>query len=163
MKKKTVKKKNKVKKKTTKKKNKKKTGRKLFDGKNVKIVIQKCEEVWSIGGSDAEAAFYADISTAALSDYLKKHSDVSERKDRLKEKTILKARREVVIGLNKNPDFSMKYLERKKSAEFGSKYTLNIKGVGLVVEQVVGIINKHVKDVEVKKAIADELKTLKYS
>jgi hypothetical protein len=103
-------------------------GRRQFDGKDIKIVIQKLEQVWGIGGSDAEAAFYADISKAALSDYLKKHPTLTERKADLKNKPILKARQEVVRGLDGNPEFSLKYLERKLPAEFAISTKIDLKG-----------------------------------
>jgi len=112
-----------------KKKNKPKNkgGRPLFDGKKKGVVIQKLEKVWAIGGSDAEAAFYADISKAALSDYLKKHKDLSERKESLLNKPVLKARQSVVSGLD-NSDFALKYLERKRSDEFSLKMKSEFSG-----------------------------------
>jgi hypothetical protein len=109
---------------TEKKKTKNKVGRPLFGGKDPKIVLQKLEQVWGIGGSDAEAAFFADISPAALSDYLKKHPKISERKAALKNRPILKARQEVVKGLEDNPEFALKYLERKLPGEFSLKNTI---------------------------------------
>lgn len=109
---------------TTKKKG---AGRKLFDGKKETDVIRKLEEVWAIDGTDEEAAFFADISKASLSDYLKKHPAISERKHALKNKPVLKARQEVVKGLAGDHEFSLKYLERKRSKEFSTKQDLNIK------------------------------------
>jgi hypothetical protein len=108
-------------KKKNKTKIKKKTGRKLFDGKNYDEVIRKLEQVWSIGGSDEEAAFFANIAKSSLCEFLKRSPLVSERKEALKNKTILKARQEVVKGLENNPEFSLKYLERKRRNEFALK------------------------------------------
>lgn len=101
--------------------NKKMAGRKLFDGKNPEIVLQQLEQVWSIGGSDKEASFYAGISPACLSDYLKNNPSIYERKIELKNKPILKARQEVIKGLDGNPEFALKFLERKMPDEFGAK------------------------------------------
>lgn len=98
-----------------------KVGRPIFDGKDVNIVIQKLEQVWSIGGTDKEACLYADISPAALSNYLKNHPVISERKTALLESPKLKARQEVIKGLSNNPEFALKYLERKASNEFAIK------------------------------------------
>jgi hypothetical protein len=94
-------------------------GRKLFDGKSEEIVIQKLEEVWALDGTDAEAAFYAGISPASLSDYLKKHPDVSERKQALSQKPVLKARQAVVKNLD-DPNHAFRYLEKKRRKEFGN-------------------------------------------
>ena len=107
------------------KSNPKDAGRKLFDGKSKEIVIQKLEEVWAIGGSDEEAAFYAGISKAALSDFLKKNIDISERKEALKEKPILKARQTVVRDLD-DPNGARWYLTKKRKLEFGE--TLELSG-----------------------------------
>jgi hypothetical protein len=106
----------------------KNAGRKIFDGKDKAITIQKLEQVWGIGGSDKEASFYADISPAALSDFLKKNPDITERKEALKNKPILKARQEVVKGLDNNPEFSLKYLERKLQDEFAIKQKIEHSG-----------------------------------
>lgn len=105
----------------------KKTGRKLFNGKDEKTVVQKLEQVWTFGGSDKEAAFYAEISPAALSDYLKKNPLISERKEALKNKPILKAREELIKGLKDNPELALKYLERKLPDEFALKNILEHK------------------------------------
>lgn len=93
-------------------------GRLLFDGKSYDIVIQKLEEVWAIGGSDAEAAFYAGISKAALSDFINKRPEISERKQSLQEKPVLKARQTIVRNLDQ-VQTSQWYLERKRPQEFG--------------------------------------------
>jgi hypothetical protein len=105
-----------------------KTGRKLFDGKNKDIVIQKLERVWAIRGSDVEAAYYAGISPASLCDFLKKNPEVSERKNALKNRPVLKAKEVIINGLDNNPEFSLKYLERVKPDEFGTKSKLEHVG-----------------------------------
>lgn len=99
--------------------NKIKTGRRWFDGKDEEGVVAKLEVVWGLGGSDAEACYYADISKYSLSRYLDAHSDIEELRNKLKEKPILKARETVVKNLH-NPDMAFRYLERKKRDEFGA-------------------------------------------
>jgi len=96
-------------------------GRPLFDGKNNETVLQKLCYVWALDGSDSEAAFYAGISPAALSDYLKKNPKVSERKAALKNRPVLKARHAVVSRLGESFDNGLKYLERKRKDEFSPK------------------------------------------
>lgn len=103
---------------TKKKKKKRKTGRKLFDGKDPNIVLQKLEQAWAVDGSDAEAAFFADISPAALCDYLKKHPKVSERKEALKNKPKFSAKVSVANALSSNPDLALKYLERRAPKDY---------------------------------------------
>jgi hypothetical protein len=106
-----------------KKLNKNKAGRKWFDGKTESDVVAKLKVVWGLGGSDAEACYYADISKFSLSRYLDAYPDVEELRNKLKEKPILKARETVVKNLS-NPDIAFRYLERKKKDEFGASVEL---------------------------------------
>lgn len=121
---------------------KNKAGRKLFDGKNEKDVIQKLESVWALGGTDAEAAFYADISKAALSEYLTKHPDISERKEALKNNPILLARKSVIDGIKIDPDLALKYLERKCKDEFSTKVITDNKNTNTNTDTEVSLILK---------------------
>ena len=102
--------------KTTKRKSK--AGRKWFDGKNTDAIIAKLEKAFSMGCAVNEALVYADICKDSYYRYLKKFPKFSERIELLKEKPILLARTEVVKGFSNNPEFSLKFLERKKKAEF---------------------------------------------
>lgn len=96
------------------------SGRKLFDGKSEEIVNQKLDQVWAMGGTDAEAAFYAEISLTALNVYLKDKSEVSARRDALKNKPILKARTTIVTALD-DPAHAWRFLEHKRADEFGNR------------------------------------------
>ena len=94
-------------------------GRKLFDGQTEEIVLQKLEQVFSLDGTDEEACSYADISMAALYAYQKRNPRFLERKRRLKDKPILKARSSIVKALD-DPNHSKWYLEKKRKKEFGN-------------------------------------------
>lgn len=100
-------------------------GRKLFDGKDEKVVVKKLEEAFAIGTSDKEACFYAGISTGALYDYQKKNPDFLKRKKELKQKPVLKARRTLFNDLDK-PETAKWFLERKRRKEFGPKTTIDM-------------------------------------
>lgn len=113
-----------------------KVGRPLFDGKNYDSVIQKLSEVWALDGSDAEAALFADISPAALCEFLKAHPDISERKAALKQTPFLIARRTLVEGVKTDPDLALKYMERKCRAEFATRSETEISGA-LSLEQLI--------------------------
>jgi len=112
-----------------------------------KSVLQKLESVFSIGGSDREACIYADIAMSTLYNYQIAKPEFVERKRDLKEKPILKARQEVVKGLSGNPEFSLKYLERKKKREFGKSLALTgAGGKDLVPEEKKKAIKTRLKD-----------------
>jgi hypothetical protein len=63
-------------------------------------IIHKLEEVFSLGGTDREACFYAGISHQTLYDYQHVNPEFIDRKEALKEKPILKARQTVVKNLD---------------------------------------------------------------
>ena len=109
------------------------------------IVLGKLEEVFGIGGSDEEACFYASISPASLYDYCQLHPKYREKKEQLKERPILKARQELIKGLVGNPELALKYLERKKKAEFSTKIEQEMTGKdgGAIEHQI--IINTNLK------------------
>jgi len=101
---------------------KSKGGRPLFDGKNYDEVIRKLETAWALDCTDAEAASFADISKAALCEFLQKHPDVAERKSRLKEKPVLSARNALHKAINNgDATLALKYLERKRKDEFSTR------------------------------------------
>jgi hypothetical protein len=99
---------------------KKSAGRKWFDGKDEEVVLTKCKEVWAIGGSDAEAAFYAEITGASLSRYMDGHAKVREFRNDLHAKPILKARQTIVKDLD-SPEGARWYLSRKVKREFSER------------------------------------------
>lgn len=82
------------------------------------LVLKKLEEAFAMGCTDLEACLYADISHQTLYNYQNKTPEFVERKQALKNMPVLKARTEVMKGLNANPEFSLKVLERIKKDEF---------------------------------------------
>ncbi len=100
-------------------------------------VIAQLEEVWSLDGSDKEACLYAGIDPATLYRYQEKCPEFCDRKELLKEKSILAARRCVIQGflgrpakfdvtgglldppIKPSPELALRYLERKRKKEFG--------------------------------------------
>lgn len=87
-------------------------------------VLNKLEEVFALGGTDQEACMYADISHQTLYNYQKDHPDFIERKEALKEKPFLKARRTIIASLE-DPNHAFKFMERKKKGEFGQSMEID--------------------------------------
>lgn len=96
-------------------------GRKQFDGKDVNDVLQKLEQTAAMDASVEEMAFYAGISTTAYYEYVKVHPKFLDRINALRNKPVLAARQRVIQGIEESYDNAMKYLERKKKAEFSPK------------------------------------------
>lgn len=90
--------------------------------KMIPDVINKLEQAFSLGCTDVEACLHAGISKQTLYDYQKDNPDFLDRKEKLKEKLVLKARTVVAEALNKNDKgMATWYLERKKKAEFSTR------------------------------------------
>ena len=107
---------------------KKKVGRKCFDGKDEKTILSKLEKVWALDGTDEEASYFANISTASLSRYLKANPEYKEFRNRLKEKPVLAARQSVVKHMTRDGGLALKYLERKKKKEFSTRQEVDDLG-----------------------------------
>lgn len=89
--------------------------------------IRKLEEIFALGGTDAEACFYANISKESLYAYCREHPEFTDRKEGLKDNPVLKARRTVVKALD-DPKDAQWYLERKRKGEFSIKQELEHSG-----------------------------------
>lgn len=111
-----------------------------------KDCLKKLEEAFAIGASDAEACMYAEISKQTLWSFEKKNPKFRERIEELKEKPILKARQEVVKGLPNNPDFALKFLERKRKKEFSLQQNVDLTSGGKPFSVITTVYAKPNKD-----------------
>lgn len=102
-------------------------------------ILERLRQAFAIGATDEEACAYAKIGTSTLYDYQNANPEFSEEKDQLKKNPILKARQELVKGLEGNPELSLKYLERKLKSEFSTRNELTGKdGKDLVPSPMLG-------------------------
>ena len=105
-----------------------------------KECIQKLEEAFALGCTDLEACLYADIAAASLYNYQKENPKFLERKHRLKENPILKARTCVVKAIESDSDLALKFLERKLKSEFSTQQNLEVSGdIKITVDQAQNI------------------------
>lgn len=92
-------------------------------------VIQKLEDAFSIGATDKEATFIANISMATLYAYCKEHPEFSERKEALKDLPKYQARKNIAKAIqSEDKATSQWYLERKAREEFTNRTDLNLSG-----------------------------------
>jgi len=89
--------------------------------------VKKLEEVFAIDGSVEEACYYANISRQTYYDWIKRDPKLKVKFDRLRNRPVLKARKEVVKGLNCYSN-AMDYLKRKKKLEFGDNIDVSTLG-----------------------------------
>lgn len=101
--------------------------------------MAKIKQAFAIGSTDEEACAYANIGTSSLYRYQEEHQDFREEKERLKQNPILKARQELVKGLEGNPELSLKFLERKLKSEFSTRSEFTGKdGKDLLPKPILG-------------------------
>lgn len=91
-------------------------------------VIKKLEEAFAIDATVAEACYYADIDRQTFYNHVSDAEDATAaqkklfgRFQRLRERPVLIARQTVVKQLDKDPELSLKYLERKRRLEFSTR------------------------------------------
>ena len=89
-------------------------------------VLVLLREAFLIGCDDVEACALAGISPATLYNHQKNNNEFLEWKTALKQNPFLLARRTIVENLRRDPEFAMRYMERKKFKEFGPKAHLYV-------------------------------------
>jgi hypothetical protein len=89
-------------------------------------VLAILEDAFLIGHTDTEACLIANIDPATLYRYCKENPDFARRKEELKENQFAIARRTLMKGVKENPELALKFLERKKKAEFGVKTEVDL-------------------------------------
>lgn len=84
--------------------------------------LTNLEQAFSLGCTDMEACFFANIGKSALYNYQKEHPEFAERKEALKEKMIFAARTVIANSLADNDKDTAKWLlERKRKQEFSTR------------------------------------------
>ena len=99
--------------------------------------VNKLEQAFAMGCSDLEACLYADISKQCLYNYQKKHPEFVDRKQRLKQRPFLLARKSIIDGIKEDPKLALDFMKLKKSDEFSTKQQTDITSDG---ERIDGIV-----------------------
>lgn len=92
-------------------------------------VLAILREAFLLGCDDVEACAWAGISPATLYNHQKDNVEFLEWKTALKQNPFLLARKTIVANLSRDPEFAMRYMERKKFKEFGPKAHLYVDPV----------------------------------
>ena len=91
-------------------------------------VVGKLEYAFSMGCSDREACIHAGINKDTLYEYQKVNPEFTDRKELLKAKQILTARKSVIEHMKKDGNLALKFLERVCKEEFSLRTELTSKG-----------------------------------
>jgi len=102
--------------------------------------VRKLEEVFSIDWSIWEACYYADISRDTYYEWIKNNPTLKEKFDRLRRKPILKARHEIIKGINNNAEFALKYMKNKRNKEFNERSELTWAEWAALIPTAINII-----------------------
>lgn len=94
-----------------------------------KSVLDKLEEVFSLGGTDKEACLFAGINPSTLYNYQEINPEFVQRKALLKETPVLLARRTVTESLAKDTNTARWYIERR-DRDFNPKNEIDITSKG---------------------------------
>jgi len=89
-------------------------------------VLAILREAFLLGCDDDEACALAGISRATLYNHQKNNAEFLDWKTALKQNPFLLARKTIVENLRRDPEFALKYMERKKFKEFGPKAHLYV-------------------------------------
>lgn len=89
-------------------------------------VLERLRQAYLIGCDDGEAALAAGIAVNTIYNHQKANPDFLEWKNALKNMPFLRARKTIVAQLDHDPEFAMKYMERKKRAEFAPNAKITI-------------------------------------
>lgn len=112
-------------------------------------VVQKLETAFEWGATDVEASIYAGISKQTLYNYIQENPEFLDRKEALKTKPILLARKSLIEGVQTDPDLALKFLERKRKDEFSLRKEVTGKDGDPIAVKVQGMTtNELEKEVE---------------
>lgn len=107
----------------------KNSGRKTFDGKEIKDVLAKLEQAALIDAPIEEMCFYADISPDAYYRYIKKNPKFRDRIQMLRERLTLKSRQNIAGSIEAGDIGLSKWmLERRKPIDFAETLKLEHGG-----------------------------------
>lgn len=108
-----------------------------------KDTLDKLEFAFSIGCTDEEACLHAGINPATLYKYQKENPEYIERKDALKQKTLILARQTVLEKVGDSYQNSMDYLKRKRRIEFGDNVDVSTMGEKVTFNLVTDVAQKY--------------------
>lgn len=84
-------------------------------------VVRKLEYAFAYDCTVEEACLYAGISRNTYYEFLKQYPDFQDRTSELRLVPVLMARMRVIMEAERNADMALKYLERRRKAEFSTR------------------------------------------
>ena len=107
--------------------------------------VDRLRDAFSMDCTDAEACCYAEISMTTLYEYQKKHPGFADKKQLLKQKPYLIARKSVITGVKADPRLALDYMKLKKSNEFKIKSDTGITDTDGKDVDICGVLDAALK------------------
>jgi len=101
-----------------------------------KVKVINLINAYKIDATDKEACAYAGISIDQLKYFNKLHPNFSTIKDTCKQLPCLKARKTINDNLSTDVNIAFKYMEKKRTGEFGNRLDLTSKGKEIKNNQI---------------------------
>lgn len=113
--------------------------------------LLKLDEGFLLGLSDSECCLYADISTSAFYRYIDRHPEYRERKERLKKRPTIQAKKNIMDLLDNGDEITSRWYLEKRSEEFSSKHDIAVDHSGVLSlesrsEALKGFLSRFIDD-----------------
>lgn len=92
------------------------------------VVIDKLKQAFALDATVEEACFYAEIHKDTYYRWIKKHPELYDEFERLRQRPVLTARQTVVKNLASDSRLALDYLRHKRSSEFAQKQKVEHEG-----------------------------------
>ena len=101
-------------------------GRPWFNGRPIRSIVKKLEDIFKIGGSVKQACAYAEIAKQSYYEFVKDKPKLLDHFEHLSENITIVALNTVAKAIPSNPSIAMTILERKMAKDFGETKQLNV-------------------------------------
>jgi len=101
-------------------------GRKWFNGRPIRDIVKKIEDIFIIGGGVKQACAHAEIAKQSFYDFLKDKPHLDDHFKDLQERLTIVALNTVAKAVPTNPSMALTILERRMNKEYAETKNFNI-------------------------------------
>lgn len=101
-------------------------GRKWFNGRPIREIVKKIEDIFIIGGGVKQACAHAEISKQTYYEFLQDKPHLDDHFKDLQERLTIVALNTVAKAVPLNPNMAMTILERRMNKEYAETKNVNI-------------------------------------
>jgi len=101
-------------------------GRKWFNGRPIRDIVKKIEDIFIIGGGVKQACAHAEIAKQSFYDFLKDKPHLDDHFKDLQERLTIVALNTVAKAVPTNPNMALTILERRMNKEYAETKNINV-------------------------------------